>query len=201
MRTLIKILFILSISLGLLHGSNVVNPKVYDKKSKQYYKKYKQEWSNLPKANKDRIIKAYRKAQEHNLGYTLAATKFLENRGSDTSYSNKKSINKNIHKDYITYDCGDYGINTMTYLKSINKATKNHNAHIAACKKLATDKKLNLKMAMDTYNYALERYDGNLIRSWNYYNTGRDRIINDRIFKVKGFIMVLQEEIKNSSNS
>ena len=44
----------------------------------------------------------------------------------------------------------------MTYLKSINKATKNHNAHIAACKKLATDKKLNLKMAMDTYNYALE---------------------------------------------
>ena len=58
MRTLIKILFILSISLGLLHGSNVVNPKVYDKKSKQYYKKYKQEWNRLPKANKDRIIKA-----------------------------------------------------------------------------------------------------------------------------------------------
>lgn len=201
MRTLVKILFILSISLGLLHGSNVVNPKVYDEKSRKYYKKYKQEWNILPKENKDRIIKSFKRAMEYNLGYTLAATRFLENRGSDTSYSNKKSINKNIHKDYITYDCGDYGINTMTYLDSIKQATKDHDAHIAACKKLATDKKLNLKMAMATYNYALRRYNGNLIKAWNYYNTGRDKIINDRIFKVKGFIMVLQEEIKKTSNS
>ena len=198
MRTLIKILFILSISVGLLNGSKVVNQKVYDKKSKQYYKQYKEEWDRLPLANKKRIINAYKQGQKSNLGLTLATTRFLENRGSDTSYSNKKSINKNIHKGYITYDCGDYGINTMTYLKSIGKATKKHSAHLAACKKLATDKKLNFKMAMDTYKYGLSRYKGSLLMSWNYYNTGRDYIINDRVYKVKGFMMVLKEELEDS---
>lgn len=200
MGTLIKVLIILSISIGLLNGSDLVNQKVYNKKSKEYYLKYKEEWAKLPEANKKRIIKAFNMSQKDNLGFTFAATKFLENRGQDTSYSNKKSIGKNIHKGYVTYDCGAYGINTMTYLKSINKETKSHSAHIAACKKLASDYKLNFKMAKREYNYALNRYNGSILKSWNYYNTGRDRLINDRVYKMKGFIMVLEEELKNSKS-
>lgn len=200
MRTLIKVLFILSISVGLLQGSKLVNDKVYAKKSKEYYLKYKDEWNKLPQANKNRIIKAFKVGQKDNLGFTFAATKFLENRGQDTSYNNKKSIGKNIHKGYITYDCGAYGINTMTYLKSINKKTKSHGAHIAACRKLASDYKLNVKMAKQVYDYALDRYNGNILKAWNYYNTGRDRLINDRVYKMRGFILVLKEELKSKKS-
>ena len=198
MGTLIKVLFILSISFGLVHGSNLVNQKVYNKKSKEYYLEYKEEWDRLPQANKNRIIKAFKLGQKHNLGFTFAATKFLENRGSDTSYSNKKSIGKNIHEGYITYDCGGYGINTMTYLKSIDKETKKHSAHIAACKKLASDYKLNFKMAKNVYDYALDRYNGSTLKAWNYYNTGRDRLINDRVYKMRGIVMVLKEQLSQS---
>ena len=105
----------------------------------------------------------------------------------------------NIHKNgMITYDCGDYGINTMTYLKSIGKATKNHKKHIEACKVLSKDKLLNLTLALDHYKYGLEISNVNIRNSWNIYNTGNKKIINDRIYQMKGIIMVLEQEVKNN---
>ena len=130
------LVMILLVMAGLAFGNNV-NKKTYQTKTDKYYKQYKKEFSKLPVANKKKILNAYYNNLVYDLGYTMAGTMFLENRGKDTSYSNVNGRNKNIHKNgMITYDCGDYGINTMTYLKSIGKATKNHKKHIEACKVL-----------------------------------------------------------------
>lgn len=188
------VLFLLVLS-GVL-SATVLDGKQYDKKSNEYYKVYKEEYEKLPIENKKRILNSYYNTVTYNMGYTMAATRFLENRGEDTRYENKKSINKNIHKDYISYDCGDYGINTMTYLRSINKISKKHKAHIEACKTLSKDKKLNLKLALDMYKYGMDVSNGNLKKSWNVYNTGNTKIINDRVYQMRGIILVLTEEIK-----
>ena len=195
MKLLLVILFLVNVN---LLGSKIDN-KVYDKKSNQYYKQYKKEFDRLPLKNKKKILEAYYTNEAYDLGFTMAGTMFLENRGKDTSYSNKNGRNKNIHKNgMITYDCGDYGINTMTYLKSIGKATKNHKKHIEACKVLSKDKLLNLTLALDHYKYGLEISNGNIRKSWNIYNTGNKKIINDRIYQMKGIIMVLEQEVKNN---
>lgn len=197
MKRIYKILLLIAITLGVSSYGSPVNKKVYEKKSNEYYKQYRKEFDRLPLENKKRIIDAYYNGLAYDMGYTLAATRFLENRGKATSYANKDSINKNTHQGrYITYDCGDYGINTRTYLRSIGKDTTNHQAQIKACKKLANDKELNLSMVLSVYDYALDRYNGNVLTSWNYYNTGKKQIINDRIYKMKGIIMVLQDEVK-----
>jgi hypothetical protein len=52
-------------------------------------------------------------------------------------------------------------------------------------------------MAMKVYQYALDRYDDNMLVAWNYYNTGRSNLINDRIYKVKGVIMLLKKELNS----
>lgn len=167
-------------------------------KQKEYYKIYKAEWDKLPLANKKRIAEAYKLGEKENLGYTLAATRFLENRGKASTFDKKDSINKNIHRGYVTYDCGAFGINTMTYLRTVNKVTKDQNAHINACKKLANDKSLNLKVAVNVYDYALDRFDGNWSKAWNYYNTGREEIINDRVVKMKSVLALLKKELRIS---
>ena len=148
MKLLLVILFLVNVN---LLGSKIDN-KGYDKKSNQYYKQYKKEFDRLPLKNKKKILEAYYTNEAYDLGFTMAGTMFLENRGKDTSYSNVNGRNKNIHKNgMITYDCGDYGINTMTYLKSIGKATKNHKKHIEACKILSKDKLLNLALAYESH--------------------------------------------------
>lgn len=188
---LVAILLMISSSINAI----TVNKKLYDKKSMQYYKEYKAEWDKLPLANKKRIAEAIRTGEKYGMGYTLGATRFLENRGQKSTFDNKTSINTNNHGSYVTYDCGDFGINTMTYLKTINKETKSKSKHLQACKTLANNKDLNLKMAMKVYKYALDRYDDNMLVAWNYYNTGRKNLINDRIYKVKGAIILLKKEL------
>lgn len=196
MKHIVQI-FAIMLLLGMNLNGASVNQKVGNK-SLQYYKKYKDEWAKLPEANKKRVIEAYHIGKKYDMEYTLAATRFLENRGKPAGFKNKDAINKNVHNGYVTYDCGDFGINTMTYLDSIGKKTKTQAKHIAACKELANNKKLNIKMALETYDYGMERYDNNITKAWNYYNTGRDEIINDRIFMMRGIIKVLREELKNS---
>jgi len=188
---LVAMLLLISCSLNAI----TVNKKLYNKKSMEYYKEYKAEWDKLPSANKKRIIEAVRTGEKYGMGFTLGATRFLENKGQKSTFDNKASINTNNHGSYVTYDCGDFGINTMTYLKTINKETKSKSKHLQACKTLANNKELNLKMAMSVYKYALNRYDDNMLVAWNYYNTGRANLINDRIYKVKGAIMLLKKEL------
>lgn len=190
---LVLVLFVSSV-FGSYNDTNT-----YNKKSNEYYKKYKKLYNSLPAENKKRILNSYYNTMVYDMGYTLAATRFLENKGEDASFNNKKSINKNQHKGYVTYDCGDYGINTMTYLRSIKKVTKNHKAHIEACKTLSKDKALNLKLALDTYEYGMDISNGDIKKSWNVYNTGKTKIINDRIYQMKGIIMVLSEEVKKDN--
>lgn len=197
MKHILKIFLVISLSLVALKASNF-NQKTYQKKSDEYYKEYKREFDKLPIENKKRILDAYYTGLAYDMGYTLAGTRFLENRGMDTRFSNKESINKNVHKQgYVTFDCGDYGINTMTYLKSIGKKTTNLQAHKQACKKLADDRQLNLNMSLKVYNYGLEKFKTTLL-SWNYYNTGRKNIINDRVYQMKGIIMVIEDEVKKN---
>ena len=106
MKLLLVILFLVNVN---LLGSKIDN-KGYDKKSNQYYKQYKKEFDRLPLKNKKKILEAYYTNEAYDLGFTMAGTMFLENRGKDTSYSNVNGRNKNIHKNgMITYDCGDYG--------------------------------------------------------------------------------------------
>ena len=64
--------------------------------------------------------------------------------------------------------------------------------------KLEKDKLLNLTLALDHYKYGLEISNGNIRKSWNIYNTGNKKIINDRIYQMKGIIMVLEQEVKNN---
>lgn len=195
MKNIIKALLLTLILLSSSQASKI-NKKEYSKKSNQYYKQYKKEWDELPIENKKRIVEAYQMGKKYDMGYTLAATRFLENRGKSATFKDKDSINKNIHKGYVTYDCGAFGINTMTYLNEVGKKTKDKNTHLQACKKLADNKELNLKMAMKVYDYGLDKFDGDIVMAWNYYNTGRDDIINDRIYKVKAMVTLLQQEIK-----
>lgn len=189
------LVMILLVMAGLAFGNNV-NKKTYQTKTDKYYNQYKKEFSKLPVANKKKILNAYYNNLAYDLGYTMAGTMFLENRGMDTSFNNKKSINKNNHGTYVTYDCGDYGINTMTYLRSIGKVTKKHSTHIEACKTLSKNKALNHKLALDTYEYGLTKSKGNILKSWNVYNTGDVKTVNDRIYQMKGIIMVLEKEVK-----
>ncbi len=188
---LVAILLIVSNSLSAIS----INKKLYEKKSTEYYKEYKAEWDKLPLANKKRIAEAVRTGEKYGMGYTLGATRFLENRGQKSTFDNKTSINTNNHGSWTSYDCGDFGINTMTYLQTIGKETKSRSTHVQACKTLANNKELNLKMAMMVYKYALNRYDDNMLVAWNYYNTGRASLVNDRIYKVKGAIMLLKKEL------
>lgn len=197
MKHILKILLVISLSLMAIKADNI-NQKTYQKKSNEYYKQYKREFDKLPVENKKRILDAYYNGMAYDMGYTLAGTRFLENRGMDTKFSNKESINKNVHKQgYVTFDCGDYGINTMTYLKSIGKKTTNLQAHKQACKKLADDRHLNLTMSLKVYNYGLDKFDNTKL-AWNYYNTGKKHIVNDRIYEMKGIIMVIEDEVKKN---
>ena len=84
MKLLLVILFLVNVN---LLGSKIDN-KVYDKKSNQYYKQYKKEFDRLPLKNKKKILEAYYTNEAYDLGFTMAGTMFLENRGKDTSYSN-----------------------------------------------------------------------------------------------------------------
>ena len=193
-----KFTFLILLVLSNLLFADKIKLSTYEKKSQEYYKKYKKMYHSLPIENKKRILNSYYNTLAYDMGYTMAATRFLENKGEDARFDNKKSINKNQHKGYVTYDCGDYGINTMTYLRSIDKVTKNHKAHIEACKTLSKDKALNLKLALDHYEYGMKISNGNIMKSWNVYNTGNTKIINDRIYQMKGIIMVLAEEVKKN---
>ena len=193
-----KFTFLILLVLSNLLFADKIKLSTYEKKSQEYYKKYKKMYHSLPIENKKRILNSYYNTLAYDMGYTMAATRFLENKGEDARFDNKKSINKNQHKGFVTYDCGDYGINTMTYLRSINKVTKNHKAHIEACKTLSKDKALNLKLALDHYDYGMKISNGSIMKSWNVYNTGNTKIINDRIYQMKGIIMVLAEEVKKN---
>lgn len=201
MRISFFIKVLLLVALSVVSNAKELNQVelAKDKKSKQYYKSFKKEWDKLPVANKKRIIEAYHVGKKlkakQNMGLTLAATRFLENKGMASTFDNKDSINKNVHNGYVTYDCGAFGINTMTYLQDTGNKTKDPKKHIAACKKLANDKNLNTKMSLKVYTYALNRFDNNLVKAWNYYNTGKEAIINDRIYKMKGAVMLLKQEI------
>lgn len=177
-------------------NTKLVKQDVYEKKSKKYYKEFKEEWAELPQSNKKRIILSYQKGINSGMGLTLGGTHFLESRGKQ----NTVSTNYN-NGEYISYNCGDYGINTMTYLMHIGKKSKNLSVHKQACQKLIKDKQLNLSMALKVYNYAKDRYNNDTIKVWNYYASGRDKIVGDRIFKMKAITMVLKEEIsKQNSN-
>ena len=193
-----KFTFLILLVLSNLLFADKIKLSTYEKKSQEYYKKYKKMYHSLPIENKKRILNSYYNTLAYDMGYTMAATRFLENKGEDARFDNKKSINKNQHKGFVTYDCGDYGINTMTYLRSIDKVTKNHKAHIEACKTLSKDKTLNLKLALDHYDYGMKISNGNIMKSWNVYNTGNTKIIHDRIYQMKGIIMVLAEEVKKN---
>ena len=91
MKLLLVILFLVNVN---LLGSKIDN-KGYDKKSNQYYKQYKKEFDRLPLKNKKKILEAYYTNEAYDLGFTMAGTMFLENRGKDTSYSNVNGRNKN----------------------------------------------------------------------------------------------------------
>lgn len=169
--------------------------KVSDQKSLKYYKAFKQEWDKLPMANKKRILEAYNIGKKDNMGLTLAATRFLESKGKTTAFEDKSSISKNVYKDYVTYSCGAFGINTNTYLESIGVKTKSKSVHLEACRKLSNDKMLNANMAKKVYAYALDKYNGDLKIAWNYYNTGRATIINDRIYRMKALTVLISEEL------
>lgn len=170
--------------------TKIAKQDVYEKKSKKYYKEFKEEWSELPHPNKKRIILSYQQGMKSGMGLTLAGTKFLESRGklNDT-------VSTNNNGDYTSFNCGDYGINTMTYLMSIGKKSKNLAVHKQACQKLINDKQLNLSMALKVYNYAKDRYNNDTIKVWNYYASGRDKIVGDRIYKMKAITTVLKEEL------
>ena len=71
-----------------------------------------------------------------------------------------------------------------------------HSTHIEACKTLSKNKALNHKLALDTYEYGLTKSKGNILKSWNVYNTGDVKTVNDRIYQMKGIIMVLEKEVK-----
>lgn len=191
MKKILKLMLILVISFGTMNiFASPVNKKTYDAKVKKYYSNFKKEYQVLPIDNKKRILSSYQKGLKHNLGLTLAGTTFLESRGKTDGVS----VNNN--GDYISYNCGEYGINTMTYLMDIGKKTKNLKAHKQACQKLIKDKQLNLSMALKVYNYAKDRYNNDTIKVWNYYASGRDKIVGDRIYKMKAITMVLNEELK-----
>lgn len=170
--------------------TKIVKHDVYEKKSKKYYKEFKEEWTELPPQNKKRIILSYQQGMKSGMGLTLAGTKFLESRGklNDT-------VSANDNGDYTSFNCGDYGINTMTYLMSIGKKSKSLAVHKQACNKLINDKQLNLSMALKVYNYAKDRYNNDTIKVWNYYASGRDKIVGDRIYKMKAITTVLKEEL------
>lgn len=173
----------------------VAKEDIYEKKSKKYYKEFKEEWSELPPQNKKRIILSYQQGMKSGIGgLTLAGTKFLESRGklNDT-------VSTNNNGDYISFNCGDYGINTMTYLMSIGKKTKNLAIHKQACNKLINDKQLNLSMALKVYNYAKDRYNNDTLKVWNYYASGKDKIVGERIYRMKAITMVLKEELSKEN--
>ena len=169
--------------------TKIVKQDVYEKKSKKYYKEFKEEWSELPLSNKKRIIFSYQQGMKSGLGLTLAGTHFLESTGK------LNTVSTNNNGDYISYNCGDYGINTMTYLMDIGKKSKSLAVHKQACQKLINDKQLNLSMALKVYNYAKDRYNNDTIKMWNYYASGRDKITGDRIYRMKAITTVLKEEI------
>lgn len=183
--------------------TKVVKEDIYEKKSKKYYKEFKKEWSELPPQNKKRIILSYQQGSKTGMGLTLAGTTFLESRGklNDT-------VSTNNNGDYISFNCGDYGINTMTYLMSVGKKSKSLAVHKQACQKLISDKQLNLSMALKVYNYAKDRYNNDTLKVWNYYASGKDKIVGDRIYRMKAITMVIKEELgkqninvaKNDSN-
>lgn len=172
----------------------VAKQDVYEKKSKKYYKEFKEEWSELPPQNKKRIILSYQQGMKSGMGLTLAGTKFLESRGklNDT-------VSTNNNGDYTSFNCGDYGINTMTYLMSIGKKSKSLAVHKQACNKLINDKQLNLSMALKVYNYAKDRYNNDTLKVWNYYASGKDKIVGDRIYRMKAITMVLKEELSKEN--
>ncbi len=174
--------------------TKIVKHDVYEKKSKKYYKEFKEEWTELPPQNKKRIILSYQQGMKSGMGLTLAGTKFLESRGklNDT-------VSTNNNGDYISFNCGDYGINTMTYLMSIGKKTKNLAIHKQACNKLINDKQLNLSMALKVYNYAKDRYNNDTLKVWNYYASGKDKIVGERIYRMKAITMVLKEELSKEN--
>lgn len=175
-------------------SNTVVKHDVYEKKSKKYYKEFKEEWSELPPQNKKRIILSYQQGMKSGMGLTLAGTKFLESRGklNDT-------VSTNNNGDYISFNCGDYGINTMTYLMSIGKKSKSLAVHKQACNKLINDKQLNLSMALKVYNYAKDRYNNDTIKVWNYYASGKDKIVGDRIYRMKAITTVIKEELSKQN--
>lgn len=191
----IKVLLLVALSTIVSNAKELKQAGVSDKKSLQYYKSFKKEWDRLPLANKKRIIEAYSLGKKDNMGLTMAATRFLENKGAKATFDDKDSISKNVYKDHTTYSCGAFGINTNTYLESIGIKTKKTSTHLEACKKLSNDKSLNTKMAKQVYNYALDKYNGNLEIAWNYYNTGRSKIINDRIYEMKALTKLISEEL------
>ena len=175
------------------NNTKIVKEDIYEKKSKKYYKEFKEEWSELPHPNKKRIILSYQQGLKSGMGLTLAGTKFLESRGK------LNTVSTNNNGDYISYNCGDYGINTMTYLMSIGKKSKNLAVHKQACQRLINDKQLNLSMALKVYNYAKDRYNNDTIKVWNYYASGRDKIVGDRIYRMKAITMVLKEELSKQN--
>lgn len=191
----IKVLLLVALSIVSNAKELKQTGKSSDKKSIQYYKSFKKEWDKLPMANKKRILEAYKLGKKDNMGLTLAATRFLENKGALATFEDKNSISKNVYRDHTTYSCGAFGINTNTYLESIGIKTKSNSTHMEACKKLSNDKVLNTKMAKKVYNYALDKYNGNLEIAWNYYNTGRAKIINDRIYRMRALTKLISEEL------
>ena len=55
----------------------------------------------MPLKNKKKILEAYYTNEAYDLGFTMAGTMFLENRGKDTSYSNKNGRNKEILRLFV----------------------------------------------------------------------------------------------------
>jgi hypothetical protein len=94
MKLLLVILFLVNVN---LLGSKIDN-KGYDKKSNQYYKQYKKEFDRLPLKNKKKILEAYYTNEAYDLGFTMAGTMFLENRGMAKALAILEQKTKEIEK-------------------------------------------------------------------------------------------------------
>ena len=56
---------------------------------------------------------------------------------------------------------------------------------------------MNIKVIGTGCDKCDKLYDNTKL-AWNYYNTGRKTIVNDRIYEMKGIIMVIEDEVKKN---